>query len=67
MCAGIFVPDAPVLLESRVCPAGTTNPGCWQTPEEVALHEYVHAALGPSSQDHGPAFNAALNAARAKL
>ena len=66
-CAGVFVPAEPVFKPSRVCPEGSTNPACWETPSKVALHELTHAALGPSSQNHGPAFWAALEAARKVL
>jgi hypothetical protein len=55
---GIVAPAAPVLSVSSVCPLLTDNPGCWTTPEEVAAHEFVHAAIG--HPEHGPEFWAVL-------
>jgi hypothetical protein len=64
---GVIVPDAPVLMLSRLCPPESDNPGCWDDPHEVAAHELVHAALGPSSSSHPPEFWRALEKVRAVL
>jgi hypothetical protein len=60
----VIVPDRPILMPSRFCPPESENPGCWDDPHEVATHELVHAALGPSSSSHPPEFWRALEAVR---
>jgi hypothetical protein len=44
-CEAIYVLDHDYLMASRFCDESSTNPGCWDSQHEIALHEYVHAIL----------------------
>lgn len=58
-CETLILPTKDQHWLNRFCPAGSTNPGCVDTVHQIALHEYVHAALwtaGIATHTHPPIF-----------